>query len=78
METVPQRLKPHSKCSGYGTAEAVPSSKTEYFNKRLRTREMFLRFIVGDATVCDFHDQYGQPLVFDLAEDSEVANAIAP
>ena len=36
METVPQRLKPHCKCSGYGTAEAVPLSKAEYFNKLLK------------------------------------------
>jgi hypothetical protein len=35
VETVPQRLKPHSKFSGYGTAEAVPLSKAEYFNKLL-------------------------------------------
>jgi hypothetical protein len=35
VETVPQRLKPHCKCSGYGTAEAVPLSKTEYLNKLL-------------------------------------------
>jgi hypothetical protein len=35
-KAVPQRLKPHCKYSGYGTAEAVPLSKTEYFNKVLR------------------------------------------
>jgi hypothetical protein len=29
----PQRLKPHCKCSTYGTAEAVPLSRTEYFKK---------------------------------------------
>ena len=34
-ETVPQRLKPQSKKSNYGTVEAVPLSKTEYFNKFL-------------------------------------------
>jgi hypothetical protein len=31
-ENVPQRLKPFCDYSGYGTAEAVPLSKTEYFN----------------------------------------------
>src|SRR5258708_38458031 len=34
-KTVPQRLKPDCKCGTYGTAEAVPLSKTEYFNKLL-------------------------------------------
>ena len=34
-QSAPQRLKPHSKGSGYGTAEAVPLSKTEYVNKLL-------------------------------------------
>jgi hypothetical protein len=29
MKTVPQRLKPLYRCSAYGTAEAVPISKTE-------------------------------------------------
>ncbi len=33
-QAVPQRLKPRRKYSGYGTAEAVPLSKTEYFNKQ--------------------------------------------
>jgi hypothetical protein len=28
MKGVPQRLKPHCKCSTFGTAEAVPLSKT--------------------------------------------------
>jgi hypothetical protein len=28
---VPLRLKPHSKCSIYGTAEAMPLSKTRFF-----------------------------------------------
>src|SRR5258708_33381987 len=35
-KTVPQRLKPDCKCGTYGTAEAVPLSKTEYFNKLLK------------------------------------------
>jgi hypothetical protein len=34
-KTAPQRLKPDCKCGTYGTAEAVPLSKTEYFNKLL-------------------------------------------
>ena len=29
-ETGPQRLKPQSKCSNYGTAEAVPLSKAAF------------------------------------------------
>jgi len=32
LKSVPQRLKPQSKCSTYGTAEAVPLSKTAFFS----------------------------------------------
>jgi hypothetical protein len=32
-EAVPQRLKPHCQSSTCGTAEAVPLSKTGYFNE---------------------------------------------
>jgi hypothetical protein len=31
-KSVPQRLKPHCKKSTYGTAEAVPLSKTDFFS----------------------------------------------
>ena len=48
--TLPQRLKPECKYSDYGTAEAVPLSKTEYssrtvyFNKFLRLGKYFIDF----------------------------------
>jgi hypothetical protein len=33
-KTVPQRLKPQSKCNAYGTAEAVPLNKAAFFSTK--------------------------------------------
>jgi hypothetical protein len=49
-KTVPQRLKPDCKCGTYGTAEAVPLSKTEYFNKLSGLLKFGVEF-VGDLDV---------------------------
>jgi hypothetical protein len=42
-KNVPHRLKPRFKHCTYGTAEAVPLSKTEYFNKPLGPNSDTLR-----------------------------------
>ena len=50
IKNVPQRLKPHCKQSAFGTAEAVPLSKTDFFSTHERPETPEIRYRADDAT----------------------------